>query len=187
MAKLSASQIVPPEFQEMLVHFAEDGDRSAWGIGDIAATLEEELITIPNELIWKAVGSFSSRSYHTIRDYAYTSRNVPMAIRQRYDMMGRHHLKALIPHVDKMGGWDAACNAVLSWGDDYGGNLIPVHALRAKLADGSEDPAWLRRLRRMRASGERLASDSEAPLEVREFTNDWLTNTAPNVGDLSGG
>ena len=163
----------------MLAQFAEDGDRSAWGIGDITATLEEELYTVPKGVLYNAVGQFSNRSPHTIRDYCWTSRNVPVSVRNEFDMMGRHHLKALIPHVDEMGGWHKACTTVLSWGDDYGGNLIPVHALREKLSGAHQEPAWLRRTRSARNTLARVAEDEDTPQELREFAFDFVSATGP--------
>lgn len=175
MAKIKASDLVPVEFQHLLMDFAEQGDRSAWGIGDIALTLVEELPGVEKQEIYKAVGLFSNRVPATVRDYCYVSKSVPVRIRNEYDMLGRHHFKALIPHVED-GNWAALCDTVLSWADDYGGQVPPVWVVREKLA-GNEDPMWLRRLSRARASAAKIADDEEAPFDVRGYSNEYVRNT----------
>lgn len=128
---LSASQIIPPEFQDQLMQYGETGDISSWGIGDIGAVLEDELPGVPKGKLHNAIGQFCNRSSETVRDYVYTSRRVPKVLRDEYDMLGRHHHKAIADyakgdiHLHR-----DYCERVLEKMDDFGGNIMPVGTLR---------------------------------------------------------
>jgi hypothetical protein len=177
--KPSASQIVPVELQHRLQQHAHQSDLSSWIIGDIAVILEDEYTiakvdgtithTVPLHELHAAIGQFASRSSETIRDYGYTSRRVTQDLRDEFDMLGRHHHKAI---ADIAKGNEAKhrelCAKWLEKADDYGGQIGSVGALRLWLKHGRKAPAaWESRLERARGLCARLEADDAAPPKVR--------------------
>ena len=165
---LSANQLIPDDLQAELQSAGDEADAGVWRIGDIVVELESEMPGVPRYLLWQAAGQFCNREPYTVKDYAYTSRHVPRDVRSAYSMLGRHHFKAMIPHVDTHGGWDALIGHVLAWSDDYGGMITPVHVVRARL-NGHEDrrPRWLVYALRVRVLAGRLVDEADTPPLVR--------------------
>lgn len=179
------TDFIPDKLKHEFNHLGQQRDDNAWTIGDRALSLEREMTVIidgeealinrnTEELMTR--GAFYSGVAaevrcvaQTVRDYMYVSRNVSKATRHRYDMLGRHHHKAIVPHakgVQKV--HKALCEEWLEKADDYGGNIGPVWALRLWLGEKDGAPAWwegaLKRLRKLAA---RIAEDEEAPAKVR--------------------
>lgn len=186
MKKPSASQIVPVELQQRLQQHAHQSDLSSWMIGDIAVLLEDEYSTtrddgtvtrtVPVGVLHNAIGVFANRSGETVRDYAYVSRRVPPAIREEFDMLGRHHHKAA---ADVAKGdtkqHRALCLKWLEMSDDYGGQIGSVGAFRMWLKQQNGAPAaWESRLERAKGLCGKLAEDKEAPAKVRRAASGFL-------------
>jgi hypothetical protein len=185
MKKPNASQIVPTDLQHRLEQHSFQADTSSWLIGDIAVILEDEytvvkdgktIHTVPLAELHRAIGVFAHRSSDTIRDYAYVSRRVTQELRSEYDMLGRHHHKAIADvargdaakHADMCAKW-------LARADDYGGQIGSVGSLRLWLKDKRHTPkAWESRLARARALCASLAADKEAPPSVQAAASGFL-------------
>jgi len=139
------------EVEARLQQLGYQNDITAWEIGDLTEYVfvlcsrvidDKEVLIDPqteepikSSVLYNAVGKHAGKAPAAIRDYRYTSRHVPISIRHEYHMLGRHHWKALIPHaktVEDLQWWG---NQILEWADDYGGQIITVAALRAKLSE----------------------------------------------------
>jgi hypothetical protein len=175
--------IFSDEVEARLQQLGYQNDITAWEIGDLTEYVfhlcsrvmdDKEVLIDPqteepikSSVLYNAVGKHAGKAPAAIRDYRYTSRNVPISIRHEYHMLGRHHWKALIPHaktVEDLQWWG---NQILEWAEDYNGQIISVAALRMKLAakeDGGER-AWAKTYRLARKHCDKLISykDEEAP------------------------
>ena len=191
MKKPSASQIVPTDLQHRLEQHSFQADTSSWHIGDIAVILEDEYTvhkadgtvvhTVPLVELHKAIGVFAHRSSDTIRDYAYTSRRVPEDLRTEFDMLGRHHHKAI---ADVAKGDRDKHRALCAWwlekADAYGGQIGSVGALRLGLKDRrAKLKPWELRLSRARTACSALAADKEAPAGVRAASEAFVRDSVP--------
>jgi hypothetical protein len=180
------------EVEARLAQVGAQADMSAWELGDLAVWITEQVRVgdkyidpaTEEELtayqIYKEIGKHARKAPESIRDYAYTSRNVPMSVRQAYPQLGRHHFKALIPHYSTLDELYAWCDKIMLWADDYAGVVIPVHALRNKLQEnGNGAPAWQKRFKRLLSIAKRLADDEGAPAFVRQIANRVLKSEVP--------
>lgn len=188
--KPNASQIVPTDLQHRLEQHSFQADTSSWLIGDIAVILEDEytvvkdgktIHTVPLAELHRAIGVFAHRGSETIRDYAYVSRRVTQELRSEYDMLGRHHHKAI---ADVAKGDEAKhrelCASWLAKADDYGGSIGSVGSLRLWLRDRRHNvKPWETRLSRARTACSALAADAEAPASVRAAAGAFLAASVP--------
>ena len=180
------------KIEDKLAELGEQNDWTAWEIGDVTEYIfqycsvngflinpqtEEEIA--PGE-IYRCVAQHARKSPQAIRDYRYTSRNVPNSVREKYPL-GRHHFKALIPHVNTVGEMKAMCERVLEWSDDYGGQVISVAALRLRLAAGGngELATWAKRYKRIRKLCKLLQNDETAPTYLRQAAERFRRASVP--------
>ena len=181
--------ILPDAMQARLAQLGHMNDVTAWEMGDLATwmfdycTVGDKLINpvteeeMPSHVLYTTIAKAAGKSPHSIRDYHYTSSRVPLSIRERYDILGRHHFKALCPHFETTQELTKLCDIVLSWSDDYGGELISVAALRHKLSDGDGKAQWEKRLKRAVSACKSLAKDEAAPAFIRSASRRYLTST----------
>jgi hypothetical protein len=189
---ISAGDIVPSDVQERLESVGGQGDTTEWDLGDIVVEyfdlywedVKAEIAGITKGAVYNAIGQFCSRKGQTIRDYERVSRSVPVKLREEFDMLGRHHHRVIIPYSKgDAGEHKKICMWALQQSDQYGGNLIPVHALAAALKDmyaPAPDPSWKQRLERIRAQIEKLIGEPEAPPEVQECAKVALSQLSDN-------
>ena len=176
--------------QARLAQLGHMNDVTAWEMGDLATwmfdycTISGQLINpvteeeMPSYVLYNTIAKAAGKSAHSIRDYHYTSSRVPPSIRERFGILGRHHFKALCPHYETVGELSKLCEIVISWSDDYGGQLISVAALRLKLAGKDGGPAaWEKRLKTATNATKKLADDMQAPSFVRSAARGFLTST----------
>ena len=176
--------------QARLAQLGHMNDVTAWEMGDLATwmfdycTINDTLINPVTEEemksyeLYNAIAKAAGKSPHSIRDYHYTSRRIPPSIREKYDVLGRHHFKALCPHFSTTQELSKLCDIVVSWSDDYGGQLISVAALRLKLSGKDGGPAdWEKKLKTATNAAKKLASDLQAPSFVRSAARGFLTST----------
>ena len=182
--------ILPDAMQARLAQLGHMNDVTAWEIGDLSVwmfdycTVSGALINpvteepMKSHVLYATIAKAAGKSPHSIRDYHYTSARVPKSIRERYDILGRHHFKALCPHFGTTQELTKLCDIVLSWSDDYGGQLISVAALRHKLTGKDGGPAaWEKRLKTATNACKRLGADDAAPAFVRSAARGFLTST----------
>ena len=150
------------EVEARLQQLGFQNDVTAWEIGDLTEWLfqlltrvidDKEVLVDPQTeevigagVLYATVAKHAGKAPAAIRDYRYTSRHIPIGVRQDYHMLGRHHWKALIPHAkttEDLRWWG---NQILEWADDYGGAIITVAALRHKLSarTNSKERRWER-------------------------------------------
>ena len=181
--------ILPDAMQARLAQLGHMNDVTAWEMGDLATwmfdycTKKGELLNpvtkeeMPSYVLYNTIAKAASKSPHSIRDYHYTSSRIPKSIRERYDMLGRHHFKALCPHFATVQGLTKLCDIALSYGDEYG-TLISVAALRHKLSGKDGGPSdWEKKLKTATNATKKLASDMQAPQFVRSAAKGFLSRT----------
>lgn len=180
------------DVEARLAQVGAQADMSAWELGDLTVWLMEQVRVgdkyidphteeeISTYQIYAEIGKHARKAPESIRDYAYTSRNVPLSVRQAYPMLGRHHFKALIPHystLDELYSW---CEKIMRWADDYAGVVIPVAVLRHRLKDnGDGTPAWQGRFKRLLKLARVLHDDENAPPFVRHIADKVLKTEVP--------
>ena len=182
--------LLPDAMQARLAQLGHMNDVTAWEMGDLATwmfdycTVDGTLINpvteeeIPSHVLYATIARAAGKSPHSIRDYHYTSRRVPLSIREKYDILGRHHFKALCPHFETVQELSKLCDIVISWSDDYGGELISVAALRHKLSGKDGGPApWEKRLKTATNACKKLAGDESAPAFVKSAAKGFVSRT----------
>ena len=182
--------LLPDAMEARLAQLGHMNDVTAWEMGDLCVwmfdycTIDGKLINPVTEeemspnVLYNAIAKAASKSPHSIRDYRYTSSRIPLSIREKYHVLGRHHLKALCPHFSTTQELTKLCDIVLSWSDDYGGQLISVAALRHKLTGKDGEAAqWEKRLKTATNATKKLASDMQAPQFVRSAAKGFLSRT----------
>ena len=186
---MSTRLLLPDAMEARLAQLGHMNDVTAWEMGDLATwmfnycTKSGELINpvtkeeMHGYVLYNAIAKAASKSPHSIRDYHYTSSRVPKPIREKYDMLGRHHFKALCPHFTTVQELTKLCDIVLSYGDEYG-TLISVAALRHKLTGKDGGPApWEKWLKTMRNAAKKLAADDAAPQFVKSAAKGFVSRT----------
>jgi len=130
--------------------------------------------------IYAEIARHANKSVHSIRDYIYTSRNVPLSVREAYPQFGRHHLKSLIPHFQTLDELYALCEKVAQWSEELGVPVMSVAALRHRLKEnGTPHPEWERRFKRLLSIAKRLADDEGAPAFVRQIASKVIRSEVP--------
>lgn len=171
MSKPTAEQLIPEEFQYRLQQLGYQADSSEWAIGDLVSILEDEFPGVPKYVLHNAAGQYCGRAGATVRDYVYVSRRVSENLREEFDMLGRHHHKAICDYAQ--GDEDKhreICQKWLELADNYGGGIGPVHALRTWLEHDQEfPPAWLEYVKALRNSVERIKKSEEAPGKLKKI------------------
>jgi len=180
--------LLPDAMEARLAQLGHMNDVTAWEIGDLCTwmfsycTINDTLINpvteeeIPSYVLYNAIAKAASKSPHSIRDYHYPSSRVPISIREKYDVLGRHHFKALCPHFSTVQQLLKLCDIVISWSEDYG-TIISVAALRHKLAGKDGSPAqWEKRLKTAVSACTNLAKDEAAPAFIRAASKRFLTS-----------
>ena len=173
-----------------LAQLGHMNDITAWEIGDLSVwmfdycTVGDKLINpvteeeMPSHELYNTIAKAASKSPHSIRDYHYTSKRVPISIREKYDVLGRHHFKALCPHFETVQDLTKLCDIVISWADNYDGVIISVAALRHKLSGKDGGPAkWEKWLKTATNACKKLAADDAAPQFVRSESKRYVTAT----------
>ena len=176
--------VISDELEARLAQLGYMGDVTSWEIGDLCEYIYQlmkrvtddgkEVIVdpqteevVPTSVLYNAVAKAANKSPHAVRDYRYTSRRVPISLREEYHQLGRHHWKCIIPRTDSVKEMREICDWILESASDYGGAIISVAALRMKLAakeDGGER-AWAKTYRLARKHCEKLLKyeGEEAP------------------------
>ena len=180
------------EIENKLAELGDKNDWTAWEIGDVTefifqhCSVNGSLINPQTEesitpgAIYSCVAQHTKKSPQAIRDYRYTSRHVSASLRRDYHMLGRHHWKALVPHYDTVGDARKLVQIVLSWSDDYNGELISVAALRHRLSgDNGETPTWTKRYKRARKLLRLLAEDDKCPYYLRQAAEAFRRASVP--------
>jgi len=184
-----SANLIPEQYQRILEDAGHQADNGKWIIGDVAVELrslftvnvdgKEQLINYRTEEpmtvseFHRSVGAWCGRSEGTVRDCERISANIPSRIRQRYDMLPRSHFRELIPHFETQKELAALCEDILAWGDDYGGRIISIEALRRKLkVDNGEPPAWIAWLKRLLRNAEKIRDHDETPPAVSKWAGD---------------
>jgi hypothetical protein len=176
VATLGYNDLIPDDLQFRLMHMAASLEDNEWEIGRYAVELCDEWEThkVPKTRVCEAMALFCRCKPGTIRDYEYTSRNVPTTIRSAYPELGRCHFRELIPRVSEPEDWGRLI-------DDWKktAKTLSVRSLQAFLArkDGAP-PAWEGRLARVREACDALADDQEAPERVQRAARAFLAATA---------
>ena len=141
---------LPDEITARLAQLGYQNDSSAWEIGDLAVwifdycTIDNQLINPVTEepmkayALYDAIGKSAVKSPHSIRDFHYTSKHIPISVREKYHVLGRHHFKALIPHCTTIRELENMADIVMSWSQD---DLISVADLRSRLTGQDGGPA----------------------------------------------
>jgi hypothetical protein len=169
--------ILPDEVEARLNQLGHMNDATAWDMGDLTVwifeycTIEGQLINpqteepMQSQELYSVIAKATNKNPFSIRDYAYTSKNIPPSVREKYSQFGRHHFKSLCGKFKTVRELENLCDIVLSGSDD---GLVPVAVLRAKLAGQDGGPAkWEGRLKRVTSTCKRLAQDEQAPAFVR--------------------
>ena len=174
MTKLILSDAI----EARLAQLGRQNDITAWEIGDIAVfifdhcTVDGKLINpqtedeIKSSVLYNSIAQATEvKSPHSVRDYHYTSKNVPISVREDYPQLGRHHFKAVIPYSDgTVTGLRKMADICLSWSD----GVPSVAYTRARLSGQDGGPAkWEGRLKRVTSTCKKLAQDEQAPAFVR--------------------
>ena len=182
--------ILPDAMTARLAQLGHMNDVTAWEMGDLATwmfnycTIQGKLINPVTEeemksyVLYNTIAKAAGKSPHSIRDYHYTSARVPLSIREKYHILGRHHYKALCPHFETVQELTKLCDIVLSWSDEYGGELISVAALRHKLTGKDGGPApWEKRLKTATNACKKLSADEAAPQFIKSAAKGFISRT----------
>lgn len=194
MIEIQASLVIPQKMQDALMALADAGDTQEWGIGDQCNDFfdlywYDVKAKYPKAKIgdvYNMIAGFCGRKPDTVRMYHRVSKGVSKAMRDEFDMLSRHHHKAILATSQgEAGEHRRLCLWWLAQADEFGGKIGPVHALEAALraeADPNPDPAWKTRLKRILAQLDKLSEDQEAPQIVRDnagaaivaLESDWV-------------
>jgi len=173
-----------------LAQLGHMNDITAWEIGDLSVwmfdycTVGDKLINpvteeeMPSHELYNTIAKAASKSPHSIRDYHYTSKRVPISIREKYDVLGRHHFKALCPHFETVQDLTKLCDIVVSLSSPDG-DLISVVDLRRRLSGQDGGPAqWEKRLKTATTACKKLVADDATPGFVRDASKRYINATA---------
>ena len=173
-----------------LAQLGHMNDITAWEMGDLATwmfdycTVGDKLINPATEEemksheLYNTIAKAASKSPHSIRDYHYTSKRVPISIRERYDVLGRHHFKALCPHFETVQDLTKLCDIVISWADNYDGVIISVAALRHKLSGKDGGPAqWEKWLKTASNACSKLVAYEATPGFINTAAKGFISRT----------
>ena len=182
--------ILPDAMQARLAQLGHMNDVTAWEMGDLATwmfdycTIKGQLINPVTEeemksyVLYNAIAKAAGKVGHSIRDYHYVSRRVPLSIREKYDVLSRSHFKALCPHFQTTQELSKLCDIVIAWADSYGGELISVAALRHKLTGKDGGPApWEKRLKTATNACKKLSADEAAPQFIKSAAKGFISRT----------
>ena len=182
--------LLPDAMQARLAQLGHMNDITAWEMGDLATwmfdycTINETLINpvteepMQSHVLYNAIAKEAGKSPHSIRDYHYTSSRVPLSIREKYHVLGRHHFKALCPHFNTTQELSKLCDIVIAWADSYDGVIISVAALRHKLSGKDGGPApWEKRLTTATNACKKLVADDATPGFVKTGARHFITVT----------
>jgi len=184
-----ARLLLPEAMEARLAQLGHMNDITAWEMGDLAVwmfdycTIDGKLINptteeeMPSYVLYATIAEAAGKSPHSIRDYHYTSARVPISIREKYDVLGRHHLKALCPHFETVQELTKLCDIVVSL-TSPSGDLISVADLRRRLAGKDGGPAlWEKRLKTARNACKKMADDDTAPAFIRSAAKGFMSRT----------
>jgi len=182
--------LLPDAMEARLAQLGHMNDITAWEMGDLAAwmfdycTVGDKLINpvteeeMPSHVLYATIAKAASKSPHSIRDYHYTSKRVPISIREKYDVLGRHHFKALCPHFETVQDLTKLCDIVVSLSSPDG-DLISVVDLRRRLSGQDGGPAqWEKSLKTATNACSRLVADDATPGFVRDASKRYINATA---------
>jgi len=183
MATSKMLDFFPAKFLERMETYQNSEENTSWGAGDDANALWDELGDKWLDEEWtidnynSAIAEMCGVSKHTIRMRREVCAGVPVVLRNTYVAIPFHAHRAILPHS----GGDAEEHEkiALEWlatADKYNGKIGGIDALRywLKNRDGAP-PWWIGAVNRIRKLALRLASCEDAPLEVREFSNDYAS------------
>ena len=181
--------LLPDAMEARLAQLGHMNDITAWEMGDLATwmfdycTVGDKLINpvteeeMPSHVLYATIAKAASKSPHSIRDYHYTSKRVPISIREKYDVLGRHHFKALCPHFETVQDLTKLCDIVVSLSSPDG-DLISVVDLRRRLSGQDGGPAqWEKRLKTATNACKKLAGDDAAPQFVKSAAKGFVSRT----------
>jgi len=181
--------LLPDAMTARLAQLGHMNDVTAWEMGDLATwmfdycTIGDKLINpateeeIPSHVLYAAIAEAAGKSPHSIRDYKYTSTRIPISIREKYDVLGRHHFKALCPFFTTVQELTKLCDIAVSL-TSPDGSLISVADLRRRLAGQDGGPApWEKSLKSATNACKRLVADEAAPAFVKSAARYFMTAT----------
>lgn len=181
--------LLPDAMQARLAQLGHMNDVTAWEMGDLAVwmfdycTVGDKLINpvteeeMPSSVMYHAIAKAAGKSWHSIRDYHYTSSRIPISIREKYDVLGRHHFKSLCPHFTTVQKLTKLCDIALSWGEEYD-TVISVAALRLRLTGTDGGPApWEKYLKTAKNACKKLAADEATPQFIQSAAKGFVSRT----------
>ena len=181
--------LLPDAMTARLAQLGHMNDITAWEMGDLAVwmfdycTIGDKLINpateeeIPSYVLYATIAEAAGKSPHSIRDYHYTSARVPISIREKYDVLGRHHFKAICPHFETVQELTKLCDIVVSL-TSPAGELISVADLRRRLSGKDGGPAkWEKWLKTASTACKKLVADDATPSFVSKEAKRFVTAT----------
>jgi hypothetical protein len=157
---------LPDEIIEQARQLQNDADRRQWPVGDFLVSVIDELgdefgllgIQHPRAWIIKTIANRIGADTSTLRDREVMARFFPRSVRERYDMLTYHQLRACKAAGDR---WQDFAEWAAT-------NLpAPVAVIRAKIKNGGELPEqWIARWDRMKELTGELVGDPATPPHV---------------------
>lgn len=182
---------LPEKVEDRLAFLGEQNDVTAMEIGYITEEIfryctrikdgKEVLIDPQSEeeitahSIYASVAIPAKKSPRSIEDYRYVAKNVPDYVVKQFPQWGRHHWKAMIPHVENTTELIALAEKMAEASDEYGG-VMGVNAMRNRLKP-EPLPVWERELNKLTKAASRLSNDEDAP--------EWVVGMCKTVLKLS--
>jgi len=171
---------LPDDAVETLRQLTGDSDRVQWAIGDVSLALVDELGGMYGKApVRMRIAAETGLAPETVRDREGMARFYPEHVRQTYQVLGYHQMRACKAAGNE---WEKYAEWAVQSGDEYGGRPAPVAAIRAKIkGEGDDIPAWVKRWDRLVELAETIANDETAGSEYREVSK-WILTIIKDKG-----
>jgi len=171
---MNPDTIIPVRLQHELQQAAEQADVGYWHIGDCCNRILEANAKHPKRVpvmeVYRAVAFYTQKSAGTVRGYTDCSAFWDKDHRDEFPQFGRHHILAVMPHVQGESLVERRNNAselLLKACEKWDTGIPTVDGLRAWLKADNGKPAWQLAWERILQACRRLLERDDVPAGIR--------------------